>query len=91
MYEVAQDVSILTGLNKCVPFSVSHRAKKMRPILTGLKNVSYFSLLAFPQFFDGIWSGSKVRSSFRQHGRFFEKNGLAPAKYEMTLSGTSEV
>ena len=36
-------------------------------------------------------SGSKVRSSFRQHGRYFEKNGLAPAKSEMTLSGTSEV
>ena len=38
-------------------------------------------------------SGSnKVRSSFRQHGRCFEKNGLAPAKYlyEMTLSAPAE-
>jgi len=31
-------------------------------------------------------SGSEVRSSFRQHGRFFEKNDLTPPKYEMTLS-----
>ena len=36
-------------------------------------------------------SRSEVRSSFRQHGRYFEKNGLAPAKSEMTLSGTREV
>ena len=37
------------------------------------------------------WSGSKVRWSFRQHGGYFEKNDLAPAKSEMTLSGTREV
>jgi len=34
-------------------------------------------------------SRSEVRSSFRQHGRYFEKNGLAPAKSEMKLSGTT--
>ena len=33
----------------------------------------------------------KVRSSFTQHGRYFEKNGQVPGKSEMTLSGTSEV
>ena len=31
-------------------------------------------------------SVSEVRSSFRQHGRFFEKNDLTPPKNEMTLS-----